>query len=64
MKRKKIALYLDMNQIEDLKALTTLTKVKMADYMREGIDRILSEHQGELKKPRKKLRRKTRKARS
>lgn len=50
MKREKISVYLDKHQIEDLKALSSLTRVKMADYIREGIDMVFEKYKQEMKK--------------
>ena len=54
MDRQKISLYLDKGQIEGLKVLSGFTRVKMSDYIREGVDRILAKYQKELKKAQKK----------
>lgn len=50
MKREKISVYLDKQQIEDLKALSSITRVKMADYIREGIDMVFEKYKREIKK--------------
>jgi Arc/MetJ-type ribon-helix-helix transcriptional regulator len=54
MDREKISVYLDKRQTEALQALTKETRVKMADYIREGVDLILAKYQKELKKAGKK----------
>ena len=54
MDREKISLYLDKAQIESLRALSGITRVKMSDYIREGVDLILAKYQKELKKAKKK----------
>ncbi|MFQ5901694.1 MAG: ribbon-helix-helix domain-containing protein [Thermodesulfobacteriota bacterium] len=53
MEREKISVFLDKTQIENLKALSGFTRVKMADYIREGIDIVLDKYQKELKKAQK-----------
>lgn len=50
MDREKVTFYLEKKQIEDLKLLTDFTRVKMADYIREGVDMVLEKYQSELKK--------------
>ena len=54
MERQRINVYLDNDQVEKLKALTATTRVKMADYIREGIDLVLEKYKRELKKTKKK----------
>ena len=54
MDREKISLYLDKAQIESLRVLSGITRVKMSDYIREGVDLILAKYQKELKKAKKK----------
>ncbi len=49
MYRKMISLYLDKTQIEALRMLTGYTRIKMAVYIREGVDMVLSRYQKELK---------------
>lgn len=53
IKRKMISVFLNTKQIEDLKALSRVTRVKMADYIREGIDLVLARYKKELKKSKK-----------
>jgi hypothetical protein len=38
MELVKISVFLEKTQIERLKALSGVTRVKMADYIREGAD--------------------------
>ena len=54
MERQRINVYLDNDQIEKLKALTGATRVKMADYIREGIDLVLEKYKMELNKTKNK----------
>jgi predicted DNA-binding protein len=46
MARKKISttVYINPEQDERLKLLNARTKVPVAEYIRQGIDRILEEH--------------------
>jgi hypothetical protein len=54
MGKKRVNFFIDEMQVEGLKALSRATRVKMSDYVREGIDLILAKYQKELKKARKK----------
>jgi hypothetical protein len=42
--------WVDEKRIESLKALSSITRIKQADYIREGIDMVLQKYQKELKK--------------
>lgn len=48
--RKKISttVYITEEQNEKLKQLNNITKVPIAEYIRQGIDLILERHKGEL----------------
>ncbi len=50
MARKKITttIYITEDQSEKLKSLHHKTKVPIAEYIRQGIDLILSKHQADL----------------
>lgn len=50
MDRQTVTVYLDNKQIEDLKLLSDFTRIKRADYIREGVDMVLEKYQSELKK--------------
>jgi hypothetical protein len=54
MELERISVFLEKTQIERLKALSGVTRVKMADYIREGVDMVLARYQKELKKAKKK----------
>ncbi len=54
MARKRANFFLDEKQIENLKALSLITRVKMSEYVREGIDMVLEKYRKELKKSQKK----------
>jgi len=49
---KRVAFFAGDAQLKKLKALSAATRVKMADYIREGIDLVLQKYQKELKKRR------------
>lgn len=46
MARKKIQLvvYLEPQQVEDLKRLSTITRVPVSVYVRDGVDAVLVRH--------------------
>ena len=47
---KRIAFFAEDEQFERLKALSMATRIKASEYIREGIDLVLIQHWGELKK--------------
>jgi hypothetical protein len=54
MEKQRISTFLDKRQIDALKSLSGVTRVKMADYIREGIDMVLAKYRKDLKKTKKK----------
>jgi len=44
------SVYLDIEQVERLKKLSTKTRVPQAVYIREGLDLVVSKHEKRLKK--------------
>lgn len=54
MGKKRMTFWIEDRQIEALKALSSVTRVKQADYIREGIDIVVERYQAELKKASKK----------
>ncbi len=54
MGKKMISTMLEETQIERLKALSQTTRIKVADYIREGVELVLSKYQKEPKKSTKK----------
>lgn len=50
MARKKISttIYITPEQDQQLKALNRLTKVPVAEYIRQGIDLILEQHRDQI----------------
>ena len=54
MVKKRVNFFIDEKQTEGLKDLSRVTRVKMSEYVREGIDWVLSKYQKELKKGKKK----------
>jgi len=54
MAKRRVNFFLDEEQLEGLKALSDVTRVRMSEYMREGIEMVLAKYQKELKKAKKK----------
>lgn len=54
MGKARISVFLDDEQIESLKSLSVITRVKMADYIREGVNLVLERYRKELKDVKKK----------
>ena len=54
MEKQRISVFLEKNQIEKLKLLSGITRVKQADYIREGLEMVFAKYQKELKKAKKK----------
>lgn len=50
MSRKKLSttVYLDADQVDKLKQLHLLTKVPVAEYIRQGVDLILAQHKTQM----------------
>jgi hypothetical protein len=49
-KRKRMTFWMDHGQVEGLKRLSSATRIKQADYIREGIDMVLAKYAKELKR--------------
>ncbi|MEJ1339420.1 MAG: ribbon-helix-helix domain-containing protein [Candidatus Sedimenticola sp. (ex Thyasira tokunagai)] len=45
--------YLEEQQLDDLKLLHKVTRVPMAEYLREGVDLVLNKYADDLKKGKK-----------
>ena len=55
MAKKRVNMMLEEEQFESLKNLSRVTRIRMSEFIREGVDWILAKYQKELKKaPRKK----------
>lgn len=54
MPKPKVTFFIDEEMLEKLKALSGITRVKQADYIREGIEMVLEKYKAELKKAKKK----------
>ncbi|MBU1209267.1 MAG: ribbon-helix-helix domain-containing protein [Proteobacteria bacterium] len=54
MGKKRMTFWMDDKQIVELKILSLATRIKQADFIREGIDMVLSKYQKEIKKAQKK----------
>jgi hypothetical protein len=44
LKKMQIAMYLDSEQLEALRALSGKTRVPMQEYLRDGLDYVLARH--------------------
>ncbi len=49
MNRKKITFWLDEQQIEELKNLSSVTRIRQADFAREAFDDLFQKYEKELK---------------
>jgi len=54
MAKIRVNFLLDEEQLEGLKALSGVTRVRMSEYMREGIEMVLAKYRKELAKAKKK----------
>lgn len=54
MLTSKITFFISPEMLKELRKLSTTTRVKQADYIREGIGIILGKYKAELKKAKKK----------
>lgn len=50
----KITFFIDPEMLDKLKTLSAITRVKQADYIREGITYVLEKYEAEFKKAKKK----------
>jgi hypothetical protein len=50
MGRKRMTFWMEDRQIEGLKSLSSITRIKQADFIREAIDDLLVKYKKELKK--------------
>ena len=50
MTRKKSAIYLEVEQIEEIQRLSKLTRVPQSAYIREAIDDLLAKYRDVLQK--------------
>ena len=46
----KATFFIEKDMLERLQALSATTRIKQADYIREGIAYVLEKYRGELKK--------------
>ncbi len=54
MVKKRVNMMLEEEQFEWLKILSHVTRIRMSEFIREGLDWILTKYQKELKKGQKK----------
>ena len=52
--KERLNFFIDPEMLEKLRELSTITRVKQADYIREGIAYVLEKYQAEFKKAEKK----------
>ena len=45
LKKMQIAMYLEVEQLEALRALSGKTRIPMQSYLREGLEYVLKKHQ-------------------
>lgn len=50
MGKKRMTFWMDDRQIEGLKALSSITRIRQADFFREALDDLLAKYKKELKK--------------
>lgn len=54
MAMPKVTFFIDQEMLDKLRALSDITRVKQADYIREGLEFVLDKYKGEFKKAKKK----------
>ena len=54
MAKVKATFFIEKDMLDRLKTLSAITRVKQADFIREGIAYVLEKYKGELKKAPKK----------
>ena len=54
MPKSQITFFIDQEMWDRLKTLSKITRVKQADYIREGIAIVLEMYKGEFRKAKKK----------
>ena len=54
MAKVKATFFIEKEMLETLQKLSAVTRIKQADYIREGIAYVLDKYKGELKKAPKK----------
>jgi hypothetical protein len=55
--KKRISVWMDQWQIEQLKTLSLYTRVNASEYIREGIGSVLLKHRKNYRKAKKELKR-------
>lgn len=54
MSKQRISVFLEQEQIDKLKLLSGITRIKQADYIREGLEMVFAKYQKELRSAKKK----------
>jgi predicted DNA-binding protein len=53
MPKAKITFFIEPDMWDKLKTLSSITRVKQADYIREGIEIVFEKYKGEFRKAKK-----------
>jgi len=53
MKNAKVTFFIEPEILDRLKTLSAITRVKQADYIREGVAYVLEKYKAEFKKAKK-----------
>ena len=53
MPKPKVTFFIDEDMLLKLRAISAVTRVKQADYIREGIEMVLERYKKELQKAKK-----------
>ncbi len=53
MPKSKVTFFIEPDMLEQLKTLSSYTRIKQADYIREGIGMVLEKYKKELKNAQK-----------
>jgi hypothetical protein len=54
MKSSKVTFFIEPEILDKLKTLSAITRIKQADYIREGIAYVLEKYEAEFKKAKRK----------
>ncbi len=53
MGRKRMTFWMDDKHIEELKVLSSVTRIKQVEFVREAIEMVLAKYRKEIKKAQK-----------
>jgi hypothetical protein len=51
--KERFTFFIDIDMLEKLRLLSSITRIKQADYVREGIAYVLEKYKAEFKKAKK-----------